>query len=554
MSFGVGTAAPDSLSLAVALHQAPARFPELLRGHGHLPSGVTILLRLAGGASLDDEEFVSPPLLSVPELRNAARFFVEQVLLSRDADHYRVLGVSHDAAIEEIKEHHRLLMRIFHPDRTDPESNADAAIAARINLAYNALRLPADRAAYDAKLRQAPKAGTVVHAPMGAARPDDAEPPKPVLSPFVARHLPQFVLAGVAVVAALGVGIVYVTREPTGAIGAGQGRLEPLTSSMRVAMRDQATAQQSPPQPAAPAKPGTAATPDAVPQPNTQAPSSDHTSRRMTIDAEPTSVRPPRPVGVTREIAPVPSKPVVDRSPARDSREAAKPRAESPEPAAKPVTPKPALQIATDLGAERAAPSVAAPAPATPSTPETIAANLQPATVEPAPVQRPPQAPAATVQMASTERPPVQPVAQAAHAQPAVVAAAVPQPAPPPPPAPRQVGQADLASLVSQLSATYGKGDIESFLALFSQDARDEVGGKDHIRSDYTNLFQSTAARQLYVWDMTWRSEGGVYRGEGNYQAKVVRKGEDQAHVYEGKLKLEVVQVNGAPRVRAMYH
>jgi hypothetical protein len=156
--------------------------------------------------------------------------------------------------------------------------------------------------------------------------------------------------------------------------------------------------------------------------------------------------------------------------------------------------------------------------------------------------------------MASTERPPVQPVAQAAPAQPAVVAAAVPQPAPPPPPAPRQVGQADLASLVSQLSATYGKGDIESFLALFSQDARDEVGGKDHIRSDYIQLFQSTAARQLYVWDMTWRSEGGVYRGEGNYQAKVVRKGEDQAHVYEGKLKLEVVQVNGAPRVRAMYH
>jgi hypothetical protein len=546
MSFGVGTAAPDSLSLAVALHQAPARFPELLRGHGHLPSGVTILLRLAGGASLEDEEFVSPPLLSVPELRKAARFFVEQVLLSRDADHYRVLGVSHDAAIEEIKEHHRLLMRIFHPDRADSESKDDAAIAARINLAYNALRLPADRAAYDAKLRQAPKAGTIVHAPMGAVHSDDVEPPKPVLSPFVARHLPQFVLAGVAVVAALGVGIVYVTREPTGAIGAGEGRVEPLSSSMRVAMRDQATAQQPPPQPTAPAKPGTAATRAAVPQPNTQAPSSDHTSRRMTIDAEPSSVRPPRAVGVTREIAPVPSKPVVDRSPASDSREAAKPRAESPEPAAKPVTPKPApaLQIATDLGAERAAPSVAAPAPATPSTPETIAANLQPATVEPAPVQRPPQAPAATVQMASTERPPVQPIAQAAPAQ----------PAPPPPPAPRQVGQADLASLVSQLSATYGKGDIESFLALFSQDARDEVGGKDHIRSDYTNLFQSTAARQLYVWDMRWKSESGVYRGEGNYQAKVVRKGEDQAHVYEGTLKLEVVQVNGAPRVRAMYH
>jgi hypothetical protein len=113
---------------------------------------------------------------------------------------------------------------------------------------------------------------------------------------------------------------------------------------------------------------------------------------------------------------------------------------------------------------------------------------------------------------------------------------------------------ADLVRIVVQLSDVYAKGDIDAFLALFSDDAHIEHGGRERIRADYGDLFQSTAARQLYVWDMTWRSEGGVYRGEGNYQAKVVRKGEDQAHVYEGKLKLEVVQVNGAPRVRAMYH
>ena len=110
-------------------------------------------------------------------------------------------------------------------------------------------------------------------------------------------------------------------------------------------------------------------------------------------------------------------------------------------------------------------------------------------------------------------------------------------------------------ALVEQLSSLYAKGDIEAFLALFSDDAHIEHGGKDRIRADYGDLFQSTAARQIYVWDMNWTPTGdGAYRGQGKYEAKVVRKGEDQAHVYDGNIKIEVVQVNGAPLVRSMLH
>jgi hypothetical protein len=392
---------------------------------------------------------------------------------------------------------------------------------------------------------------------MGAAHPEEPEPRKPVLSPFVARHLPQFVLGGAAVLAALGVGVVYVTREPTGAIGAGEGRLEPLSSPMRIAMRDQAVARPSSP-PTAAANPAAGAAPAAAVQQKTEAPNAEHAGRRMSIDDEPSSVRPPRPMGEAREIAPRAMKPPVDAASTARRTERAKDPEEATEAPAK-ATPRksmPALQITTDLTRDRVAASEevasALPAPAKNPVTATAAAVLQPVPTQAAPVQATPVLPQPTSTEPSSNQ---AAVAQPINAQPAVVTTAQVQSSPaPPPPIPRQVTPADLANLVSQLSATYAKGDIEPFVALFSADARDEVGGKDHIRSDYTNLFQSTAARQLYVWDMSWKSEGGVYRGEGNYQAKVVRKGEDQAHVYEGKLKLEVVQVNGAPRVRAMYH
>ena len=86
--------------------------------------------------------------------QQAARFFIEQVLMSHSAGHYHVLGVDPDARPEEIKEHHRLLMRLFHPDRqTTPDAQSDA-IATRINQAYTVLRYPDTRATYDLTLAE----------------------------------------------------------------------------------------------------------------------------------------------------------------------------------------------------------------------------------------------------------------------------------------------------------------------------------------------------------------------------------------------------------------
>ena len=540
MSSGVGATASDSLSLAVAFHQAPGRFPDLLRGRGPLPSGITLLLHLAGGGSLEGERAATPPLVPMNELRKAARFFIEHVMLARDADHYRVLGVSPDASLDEIKEHHRLLMRIFHPDRAEHATDASAAIAARINLAYNAVRLATDRAAYDVKLRQAPKAATVVHPPVVRMGPHERAPLAHNLPPVIARNLPQFVLGGVAIVASLAVGLVYLSREPAGAIGGGEGTFESSsTPGPRLALQQEppiAPPSESPP--TAPSAPVRAAA-----HPATE-PHADSVVTHGVPEAGKSMATGPEPQAMLVREQPPRSPPKVEPPPPRMPERTP---AEAPVKVAQATPAKPALiPVAQSVVASK---PVAAPAPT--AAPASAPAPA-PAPAETGMRSEPPvAAPQPALQMATN--------LQESTAQPVVtkVAAVAPpeaQPAPPPPPARHAIGPADLAALIDRLSTLYYRGDLEAFMSLFTDDAHIENGGYDHIRSDYEGFFRTTAARQLYIWDMKWTADDGVFRGQGSYQAKVLRQGEDRARVYNGTIRFEVVQVNGTAKVRSMLH
>ncbi|MBL0229036.1 DnaJ domain-containing protein [Thermomonas sp.] len=85
-------------------------------------------------------------------MREAAQFYVREVLFFAQADAYRVLGVDADASDASIKAHHRLLQHWLHPDRLDNED--DAIFASRVNVAWNRLRNQARRRAYDEDRRR----------------------------------------------------------------------------------------------------------------------------------------------------------------------------------------------------------------------------------------------------------------------------------------------------------------------------------------------------------------------------------------------------------------
>ena len=108
-----------ALKIAIDLMHVPSQV-RLFRSEP-LPDGVLMLLRIAAG---DDEAENAPPLLtdrSRDVVRQAATFFIEQILFAPNADSYRVLGASPQASGSELRRNVALLLRWLHPD-LDPRA------------------------------------------------------------------------------------------------------------------------------------------------------------------------------------------------------------------------------------------------------------------------------------------------------------------------------------------------------------------------------------------------------------------------------------------------
>lgn len=141
----------SALEWALALLRAPSE-RHVLRQRPLPRVEMDLLLGIAAGAA--------PEILAEQAKRfgesearvvEAARFYAREVLFYPQASAYRVLGVEPGASAEVIKAHHRQLQLWLHPDRARNED--DAVFAARVNGAWNRLRSPERRKAYDEALR-----------------------------------------------------------------------------------------------------------------------------------------------------------------------------------------------------------------------------------------------------------------------------------------------------------------------------------------------------------------------------------------------------------------
>ena len=159
-----------ALQLALDLHQVPWRV-RLVRA-GPLPDGMSRLLNIAAG---DDPASVAAaagalgrPLEAV---HDAATFFIEQILFAPGTDSYRVLGAGPTASTGELRHNMALLMRWLHPDVA--REGERAVFAQRIAAAWNTLKTPERRAAYDRERQSAAMpAGMPFSEPVAAgARP-----------------------------------------------------------------------------------------------------------------------------------------------------------------------------------------------------------------------------------------------------------------------------------------------------------------------------------------------------------------------------------------------
>lgn len=143
-----------ALIAALSIMQNPVS--SRLAKRSALPRGMTFLLEVAAGEDEALEHARKTTGRSDDALRSAAGFFVEQVMLSRSASHYRVLGVGSDAEGRDLRRHMALLMKWVHPD-TAGHNAADKTIdrsvfATRISEAWQTLKSDERRSAYDAAL------------------------------------------------------------------------------------------------------------------------------------------------------------------------------------------------------------------------------------------------------------------------------------------------------------------------------------------------------------------------------------------------------------------
>ena len=123
---------PHVIELALDL----ARMPALARSSvvPPLPPNIIELMRIAAASPEACQAAVAQTGEPRHVLIEAARFYLQQVLLRPDADCYRVLGIEPAAPRATAREHMRWLLEWLHPDRNS--NSWDAVYAERVLKAW----------------------------------------------------------------------------------------------------------------------------------------------------------------------------------------------------------------------------------------------------------------------------------------------------------------------------------------------------------------------------------------------------------------------------------
>jgi hypothetical protein len=140
-----------ALQIAIDLFHVPSQV-RFVRA-APLPDGTPILLRIAAGD--EEAEITAATLINRPRdiIRQAATFFIEQILLAPHTDSYRVLGASPQASAAELRRNLALLSKWLHPDRN--AHNDRSVFIDRVTGAWNDVKTPERRATYDQLQREA---------------------------------------------------------------------------------------------------------------------------------------------------------------------------------------------------------------------------------------------------------------------------------------------------------------------------------------------------------------------------------------------------------------
>ncbi len=480
---------PELLYLALDFYREPRRFTALRDPHAPLPPGIGELLAAPANCLGEDRIGATAARLnaSVAECRDCVPFFIKQVLLETEGDYYRVLGLSRDAGQEQVKTHYFYLMRLFHPDRDVHNEGWDTLYAPRINEAYNTLRNPEKRGAYDQSLLPLAEGGAVPSAAAPARRFDE-----PVAGGGRRSFLRSpWLAAGLALWCVGGLAALLFNAGSTPQLTVGKPQAEGVPAAFRsvdeVRAEYEVDAGSEPePGPSEPARElAVAAAPEParalsdeqiealvqarVAQASRAVLGAPRPEPKLKPKANPTPEPTPEPTRAPRVVAQ--PEPVVAEAPVAEARPEPEPAAEQHLALAPPVEP-----VAEDM-------------------PESVTAETQPKAApetQPAPPQpefKPAPQPAA--EPASVPEP-------ESRAEPAPIPEPEPAPQPEPEPVTRlaALSDAELRQVLERFASLYEAEDAAAFAALFTEHAETtDASGRGTIRALYDDFFRSVEVR-----------------------------------------------------------
>ncbi len=143
-------------------------------------------------------------------------------------------------------------------------------------------------------------------------------------------------------------------------------------------------------------------------------------------------------------------------------------------------------------------------------------------------------------------QPPVQKAT--APVVPVLARATAPIPAKTPPPVPVAVAEEKPAfnlttagqAVMLEFKRNYSAGDIGSFMALFSDNARNERGGRQAIFEDYSKFFETSSSRKINFSNINCRPAVQQVTCTAAYSTSVKRKGKLLPESLQGRIELQM--------------
>lgn len=105
----------EAIEIALEIYRKPAQARTL---HRHaVPSGMLNVIKVAAGTDEEIKALVDDKTAGSMPVKEAAVFYLQQVLMNADGDDFRQLGLRRGASLQDVKDHKRWLLKWLHPDR-----------------------------------------------------------------------------------------------------------------------------------------------------------------------------------------------------------------------------------------------------------------------------------------------------------------------------------------------------------------------------------------------------------------------------------------------------